>query len=971
MRRSLAGFVAVVLAGCVGLAVSAARADDGASQPTSRPAYSRVIVSFEEGNPFTTGELIREFVSDRIWPIVQGEIVSEHATEGYKALKVSDGALILKGPMDWRGWDFLKLDVFNSDSVPQRFGIEAQDVNSQDYWNQIRYTAVLNPGENTVILPLNHIRNGGKSRPKKPTALGEIRLLALKVYNAPEKPVFIDNVRFEKDSRMDNVLFDGLRAFSFGSPIAPVFPSFTRVDSTMEYTKERGFGLKGAQVQGPGETKGGMDGFHPDPLYRTWLNMEKGSFLVDLPNGKYKVFLNIDNPTGFWGEYQVYRTRKVMAQGQVVVDESMDFDALKKKYFRNYANEDLPGEGIWERYVKPMFHEKTFDVEVTDGQLKLEFDSKGPGCSVSALVIYPADKDKLGQKFLSTVEGLRKWYFKTECKQIGHAGTGAGFAPSDADKQRGMVVFNRDVMLNVFYNDKPVLDQPEMVDGLTRGLPRVKMPLDRLCEKLDATVLPGESTPIEFSIIPTKALGKVTLTVSDLAGAKDSAISAKNVEVGYASYRVTRLNLDGTAFTLAPALVMPIASVDAREGIARRFWLRLNTPKDAAAGLYKGSVMLDYAGGKLVLPLEVKVLKGQLADVDIPAGPFGYQIGIPWVRGDPAAQAWDADMNLKSLHKIFDVGFTGCSGYPVITYKGFEDGKPVLDFSVGDAQMKLVREVGFKMPFVNYCAFNGLNLYQQDTEAMRKAGFTDYSEFIKAIFSAVQKHADENNWLPVYWNLGDEPAGKEALEAATANLKAYRKAFPNGSPSFTFCGSCTVGDPSDPHFAMASSAHLALWNLHTEDSVNALHKLGGQWGFYNGGCRWDFGDYMFKCAKQFDMKLRPCWLWNGCIGDPYYALDCREDDYAWCVASPQGELVSTLFFERLREGLTDYRRLLTLQKLAKEKAGTPAAQAADKIIADRMASFKLDERDHDKLLGVEDWKAFRTKVQDAIEAMNQ
>jgi hypothetical protein len=72
-----------------------------------------------------------------------------------------------------------------------------------------------------------------------------------------------------------------------------------------------------------------------------------------------------------------------------------------------------------------------------------------------------------------------------------------------------------------------------------------------------------------------------------------------------------------------------------------------------------------------------------------------------------------------------------------------------------------------------------------------------------------------------------------------------------------------------------------------------------------------------------------------------------------------------------REGLGDYRRLLTLQRLAKEKAGSPAAQAAAKLIKDRMASFKLGQRDHDALFGADDWQAFRAKVNDAIEALRK
>ncbi len=110
--------------------------------------------------------------------------------------------------------------------------------------------------------------------------------------------------------------------------------------------------------------------------------------------------------------------------------------------------------------------------------------------------------------------------------------------------------------------------------------------------------------------------------------------------------------------------------------------------------------------------------------------------------------------------------------------------------------------------------------------------------------------------------------------------------------------------------------------------MKLLHEPGSDWAFYNGGNRWTFGDYMYKAAKQFGMKFRITWHWNAAAGDPYYALDCREDDYSWCNGSPDGQLIPSLYFERLREGLGDYRRLLTLARLAKEKAGTPAAAAA-------------------------------------------
>jgi hypothetical protein len=106
-------------------------------------------------------------------------------------------------------------------------------------------------------------------------------------------------------------------------------------------------------------------------------------------------------------------------------------------------------------------------------------------------------------------------------------------------------------------------------------------------------------------------------------------------------------------------------------------------------------------------------------------------------------------------------------------------------------------------------------------------------------------------------------------------------------------------------------------------------------------------------------------------GDPYYALDCREDDFAWCNASPDGQLIPSVEFERLREGIDDYRRLITLARLAEQNPGVPAAGAGRQLIATRMAAFKLGQRDHDALFPADDWSTFRRQVDDLIESLRK
>ena len=107
-----------------------------------------------------------------------------------------------------------------------------------------------------------------------------------------------------------------------------------------------------------------FDVLQPDPLYQDFVCIEAGGLAVDVPNGRYRVFLNIDNPSGFWGEYQTYRRSARPRRGAAGRRETMDFDAFKAKYFRFWDVEDRPADDTFDKYQKPYFHEKVFDVQV-------------------------------------------------------------------------------------------------------------------------------------------------------------------------------------------------------------------------------------------------------------------------------------------------------------------------------------------------------------------------------------------------------------------------------------------------------------------------------------------------------------------------------------------------------------------------------------------------------------------------------
>ena len=888
----------------------------------------KLITSFEDKNPFPGSAT-----------------VEEHATDGKKAMRIDKSYVCMDGPQDWTGYDFLKADLYTDAKDPMDLYIEVRDQQTTDYWTRVNYNTVAPPGASTLIIPVKGLYVGEKGRPGRMLVLNAITRLVFSIPDKPPAPLFVDNVRLERDDSPQKAVFDGLWAFDFGTGTSPVMDGFTAITPATLYSKGRGYGLKNARVWRA------FDVLQPEPLYQDFICIEGGGLAVDVPNGKYRVWVNMDNPSGFWGEYQAYKKRAIIAEGQPVVTDTMNFDTLKAQYFRFWNSDDLPTDNTFDKYQKAYYQEKTFEAEVSDGQLNVEFQGENWACSVAAVIIFPVAKAAEGESFLKFVEARRRFYFDNYFKRVLHRPTGDPVAPSEEDAKDGYLVFERDYMKDVFYNDTPA-----KTDAM-RSPTRVE-------------AFAGEYEPLTFAVVPLRDLGRVKVSVSDFAG-PGGTIPGSAVEVGHVSYRVSRVTMEGSVYTINPRLIMPSGVVEMPKGVTRQFWLTVKTPADAKPGRYKGHVTIEPEKGQAAVVLvELRVRAGTLDPVDIPAGPWGYTISIPWPGGDPEAAQYNRDVALKSLQKMREYGFTVFSGAPAIAYRGFKGGEPVLDFSQAEPMMKAAKDLGFLAVCSYGGGVHGFNAYFQDTGAMSAAGFKDYSEFIKAVYGAVQKHADAEGWLPVYWNLGDEPIG-DAIPRAAENAEAYTKAFPQGPPLFTFATSYTGGKQDDPHYRLAKALHVPNWNGHDEAGVALMREAGRGWAFYNGGNRWTFGDYMFKAAKQFGLKFRIAWHWNCAAGDPYYALDCREDDYAWCTATPDGQLISTPFFEQLREGLDDYRRLVTLARLAKEKTGTPAAQAGEKLIADRMGSFKLGARDHDALFGPDDWAAFRRKADDAIEALRR
>ncbi len=857
----------------------------------------------------------------------------DHITNGESSVKIMKGStIVLDEAQDWSGYENLLIDSFVLGRLPVDIFVDIRDDKSVDYWTRVNYITSLPPGEHIVRIPLSSLYVGEKSRPGRKLDLKSIRKMVVGVLN-PNSGVYLDNVRISSDIRATEYHFDGLLAFDLGEEEGPVMPGFIGISKDDRYNKIVGYGFQNERIWRS------FNALQPDPLYQDFICIESGGFAIDLPNGFYQIFVNMDNPSGYWGEYQVYDERQLIVEGEVVRTDRMDLSSFKSKYYRNWQTEDTPSDNTFDKYQKPYFKEHLIEAKVEDGQLNIDFKGQGWACSVSAIVVYPSDKTAQGLRFLQFIEKERKEYFENEFRRILHEPTGDAVQPDAAQIRTGFIPFVRHYMKDVFYNDRPFKNETEspvmFVDAFA-----------------------GEIEPVTVSVYALRDM-HLTGSMNDLIGPQ--TIPSKAISVGVVSNRLVRKTTDGRVFSIEPKLIIPSSEATVVRNSARSFWLSIHVPTNATAGDYKGEFTISSFGGESVtLPVQLKVHKGVLAEADLPIGPWGHTIDLPWLPSDPGTIEWNREMAEKSLRKLREYGFTTFTGMPSLKYIGFKDGAPVIDFEKGDEQMRNARSAGFYMPIVSYVPIEGLNLYYQDLGAMKEAGFDDYSLFIKAVFQAIEQHAQGNNWLPVYWNIGDEPLGED-VNRSIENASAYMRAFPKGPPLFTIATSFFSDKTDDLQFALAKSVHMANLDKHTKQSVSMLRKARKDWGYYNDARRFSFGVYLFKAVNEYDLKMRLGWHWNVVLGDPYYPLDCREDDFAWANSSPDGDLVTSVFFEReMHEGLDDYRYLRTLSILAETKND----HDAQRLVDDYMSRFTIGDTNEDF-----DFTKFRREVAATIDKL--
>ncbi len=866
--------------------------------------------------------------------VFKGAVVESVKELGGKAAKVTaDGALKTIDPgHDWTDYTYLRFEVFNPNPAPVVLDLCLKDGDApQGYYSWInRYTSV-SPGKHTLEYQISALHRGEGS-PKdgldpRPFKWGQLEFAMIA---GGKQPVYVSAVRLVKDVPK---LFPGLHAFDFGPKVGGVgFLGWTEVTPDLAYTPQAGFGWVG------GAPPYARHRSHPaDELVGDWISGENITFQVDLPDGDYRGLVLMEDP-GEWELYQNFTDRSLAVNGAKVVDETENGAQFLDRYFHFAETEDHPGDNIWDRYVAWRYPLRKIEFKVTDGKAVFNLRSSGQYAGTwNALAIWPADKQKEAQKFLADLEARRRksfagaWTERLPVKQP----LGAGLAA--ANQAQGYVAFQRGLGVDVNYFDAPA----DAIETQLNG---------------DLAAARGERLSWQFAIHALADLNGLSLQAGDLKSADGTVFPAAAVQCGYVNFKFKRIGFGGQGqYGVVPFIVKPFTAADpatdALAGTARQFWVTVTVPADQKPGTYVGTLTLKAAGkSDRALPLRLTVVDATLPDADVGLGFFGYGTA-PYFAYFPENQA-RVDEDKKRM--LVDLRAHGVTFYSVsgVKFEGFHAGAARWDVSQAAAEFAAAKAAGFSTIEVLADGNATLDAIALNPDAAaKKFGFADGAAILKASFGSVDAACAAQGLPAPMFSFGDEPGTKPVMARLSVIYGNVRKAGALGEISYSVM---PLTEPLLDLLGVSSLNHASLADIQRALKGGNRVLLNNQ-----GRNRFAFGWYMWK-ARAAGVEATQQFIYNGPSVDPYNPFDGIEDEESMVYPDRQGMLRPRVDYERVAQGITDYRLLLMVKNAA--AAGDAKAQAAWTAVSKQLAAVKFEETGRDR----------RPQVTDAdLDAANQ
>ena len=492
-----------------------------------------------------------------------------------------------------------------------------------------------------------------------------------------------------------------------------------------------------------------------------------------------------------------------------------------------------------------------------------------------------------------------------------------------ADAARGFVLYSRASSDQVFRRSAPQAE--ERIDQLTT-----------------TAVARGERRHVQFAVYAMQDLGNVTVTAGPLTDATGRALPADAITI-----RPVRLGLWQNYwdpwFQEAPKLIdAPNSETQVPAGESRQFWITVHAPESAKPGNYHTTITVDSAdAGATSITLQVRIYPFKLAR--------GRWWGIYYYPGFNQNTPRDfADMKAHGVNAML-ICPPG-NREPVLERKG---DRVVASFPLTDQAMAELKRQGFAGPIAFYprllsCRIlrmfgridgdkiSDYRYYGQQAVKYQADDFpADLEPVLEDLYQQMVRHAAEADWPEIMWYLVDEPgaaAGHETeLEWAKLEYRLFREACPDQKTLSTVYAQRVIDQIGRVDVRVCD-----LWRIDTTYVDSARQQNAQVWPI-----RWLCQYNTYRFPRQFaGLKLEKLgvtgfteWTYYGApLYDPYEQLRSKQGcNYAF--VNGAGQLLTTITWEAVQEGIDDARYAATLRKFIAHAAASN--ESAHQAVADR------------------------------------
>jgi hypothetical protein len=737
--------------------------------------------------------------------------------------------------------------------------------------------------------------------------------------------------------------------FDFGPEGQVIMNGFTGITPDTKFTEEKGYGWITEK-----DKLYGIDRKKPEPLGCDFIISKEGNFRIKVPNGEYKIWILFGDSTAGSTVYPIYSfvdavnplDREIIINNSSVFKDYITWQRFySEEFFYENLNSDYKrGDNIWDKYLTKKFNEKIYKVNVEDGKIEIKIKN----IPLNGLIIYPVSLANRGEAEINFVNKLRKR--KALIEEIKPVLDNPPMPKiSKEDENRGYLIFSQNWWELVYPETIP--KEENIGKGINLWLSK------------------GEVKTGMFGIFPLRDIKGIEIKATDLKNEKGDIIKASQIEIRKVRYIEKNIsgNQPGYKYIVIPHLLVPTDKIDIEKGITRAIFITVKIPEEAKEGNYKGNIEIKSEKNITKIPLTVKVLPIKLQENDIAYGIYDSTLDYYWYyywTGVFKEKEFEDEI-LKHKERRYkflrDYGLTTIAiGEDLRRWISSPDGKTItINFeNTGFTHlMDIATKVGFN-PIVWY-GFQGLWRTSRGPEKPYLIkGFENveplsdlWKEGYKKSIELVRDEGKKRNWSEIIFYIEDEASnvGKIGAEYAREVAKVAKEVP----------GIKTIASVNGPYEKiLAPYLSIICPNSAfpiTEENLNYIRECGTELWVYNiGTSRFSSGFYLWKIGAKGRLQ------WSGSVScSPYDDFDGAhpETSYMYYYSRPNDYPVATLYLEKMREGIYDYRYIKTLEK-AIERCKNIKKPEAEKVIKD--AENLLEEIKNK--IDVDIRKYFKTQV---------